>query len=45
MNKPHKPFGYKIGQALAYLIVSLSTILITTGAIAILKLLIDFILN
>lgn len=45
MNKNHKPLSYKIGKALAYLILALATILITTGSIALLKLLIGFILG
>ena len=45
MDKNHKPPSYKIGQTLAYLILILVTILITTGSIALLKLLICFILG
>ena len=45
MNKNHNPLSYKIGTPLAYLILILATILITTGSIALLKLLICFILG
>lgn len=45
MNKNHNPIGYKIGKTLAYLILILATILITTGSIALLKLLICFIIG
>lgn len=45
MNKQHDPISYKIGKTLAYLIVAIATILITTGSIALLKLLIGFILG
>ena len=44
MNKQHNPISYKIGRILAFLIIILLTILITTGSIALLKLLIGFIL-
>lgn len=44
MNKHHNPISYKIGKALAYLIIAIVTILITTGSVALLKLLIGFIL-
>ena len=45
MNKNHTPLSYKIGKTLAYLILILATILITTGSTALLKLLICFILG
>lgn len=45
MNKNHNPISYKIGKTLAYLILTLATILIATGSIALLKLLICFILG
>lgn len=45
MNKQHNPISYKIGKILAYLIISIATLLIATGSIAILKLLICFILG
>lgn len=45
MNKNHNPLSYKIGKTLAYLIFTLATILITTGSIALLKLLICFIIG
>lgn len=45
MNKNHNPLSYKIGKTLAYLILTIATILITTGSIALLKLLICFIIG
>lgn len=45
MNKQHNPISYKIGRALAYFAIALVTILITTGSVALLKLLIGFILG
>lgn len=45
MNKNHNPLSYKIGKTLAYIILTLATILITTGSIALLKLLICFIIG
>lgn len=45
MNKNHNPLSYKIGKTLAYLILTLAIILITTGSIALLKLLICFIIG
>jgi hypothetical protein len=45
MDKKHNPLSYKIGKTLAYLILILATILITTGSIALLKLLICFIIG
>lgn len=45
MNNNNDPFGYKIGRILAYLLTALATLLVTGGGIALLKLLIDFILN
>lgn len=45
MNKQHKPISYKIGRTLAYLTILLTTLLVTGGGIAILKLLVDFILS
>lgn len=44
MNKQHNPISYKIGKTLAYLVIILATILITTGSVSLLKLLIGFIL-
>lgn len=44
MDKQHNPISYKIGKILAYLIIAIATILITTGSVALLKLLIGFIL-
>lgn len=44
MNKQHDPISYKIGKTLAYLIIAVAIILLTTGSIALLKLLIGFIL-
>lgn len=43
-NKQHNPISYKVGKALAYLIIVLATVLITSGSIALLKILIGFIL-
>lgn len=45
MNKRHNPISYKIGETLAYLIIAIATILLTTGSIALLKLLVGFILT
>lgn len=45
MNKNHSPLSYKIGKALAYLVIILTVILVTTGSVALLKLLIGFILG
>ena len=45
MNKNHNPLSYKIGKTLAYLVLTIATILITTGSIALLKLLICFIIG
>lgn len=45
MNKNHNPLSYKIGKTLAYLILILAATLITTGSIALLKLLICFIIG
>lgn len=44
MNKQHNPISYKIGKTLAYLIIAIAAILLTTGSVALLKLLIGFIL-
>lgn len=44
MKKQHKPISYKVGRTLAYLIIAIAAILITTGSVALLKLLIGFIL-
>lgn len=45
MNKRHNPISYKVGRALAYLIIAIAAILITSGSAALLKLLIGFILG
>lgn len=45
MDKQHNPISYKIGKTLAYLVIAIATILTTTGGIALLKLLVDFILS
>lgn len=45
MNKQHNPISYKIGTILAYLAITLTTLLVTGGGLAILKFLIDYILN
>lgn len=44
MNKRHNPISYKIGKTLAYLIIILAAILLTTGGLALLKILIGVIL-
>lgn len=44
MNPQKHPISYKIGRTLAYLTIIIATILITTGSVALVKLLIDFIL-
>lgn len=44
MNKNHNPISYKIGKTLAYLVIAIATILITTGSIALMRLLIGFII-
>lgn len=44
-NKPDKTMpGYKIGRILGVLLITLTVLLITTGTIALLKLLITYIL-
>ncbi len=45
MNNNKDPFGYRVGRILAYLLTALTTLLVTGGGIALLKLIIDFILN
>ena len=45
MNDNNNPFGYWLGRILAYVLTVLTTLLVTGGGIALLKLLIDFILN
>lgn len=45
MNNNKDPFGYWVGRILAYLLTTLAALLVTGGGIALLKLLIDFILN
>lgn len=44
MDKQHNPISYKIGKTLAYLIIAIAAILLTTGSAALMKLLIGFIL-
>ena len=44
MKKQHNPISYKVGRILAYLTITIATILIMTGSVALLKLLIGFIL-
>lgn len=44
MNPKKHPISYKIGIALAYLIIAIATVLALTGSVAILKLLIGYIL-
>lgn len=43
MNKQHNPISYKVGKTLAYLLIAITTVLLMTGSIALLKLLIGFI--
>lgn len=45
MNKQHNPISYKIGTFLAYLAITLATLLATGGGLALLKLLIDYIIS
>lgn len=45
MNKRHNPISYKIGKTLAYLAITLTTLLVTGGGIALLKLLVDYIIS
>lgn len=45
MDKQHNPISYKIGKTLAYLIIAIAAILLTTGGIALMKLLVVFILS
>lgn len=45
MNDNNNPVGYWLGRILAYLTIILTTLLVTGGGIALMKLLIDYILN
>lgn len=45
MKDNNNPVGYWLGRILAYLAITLTTLLVTGGGIAALKLLIDYILN
>lgn len=45
MNPKKHPISYKVGTIIAYIFITTVTVLGVTGAIAIMKLLIDFILN
>lgn len=45
MKNNDNPVEYWVGRILAYLTITLTTLLITGGGLALLKLLIDFILN
>lgn len=45
MNDNNNPFGYWIGRIIAYLCITLATLLVTGGGIALLKMLIDYILS
>lgn len=45
MNDNHNPFGYWLGRALAYLLITLATLLTTGGSLAIIKLLIAYIIS
>lgn len=44
MNRQHTPISYKVGKTLAYLLITIATIILITGSVALLKLLIGFIL-
>lgn len=44
MNNQKHPISYKIGTILAYLILTIASILLITGSVALMKLLIGFIL-
>lgn len=44
MTNRNNRLEYRLGRILAYLIIAIATILITTGSVALLKLLIGFIL-
>lgn len=43
MNKQHTPISCKVGETLAYLLITIATILLIIGSVALLKLLIGFI--
>lgn len=45
MNPKKHPVSYKIGTIAAYILITAVTVLGVTGTIAIMKFLIDFILN
>lgn len=45
MKNNNNPVGYWVGRILAYLLVTLTTLLLTAGGLALLKLLLGFILN
>lgn len=45
MNHQKRPLSYRLGTFCAYVLVAIATSIGVTGTIAILKLLIDFILN
>lgn len=45
MNDNHNPFGYWLGRALAYLLITLVTLLVTGGGIALVKMLACYILG
>lgn len=44
-NNNDNPVGYWIGRILAYLITAVTTLLLTGGSLAILKLLFEFLLS
>lgn len=45
MNPKKHPISYKLGTIAAYLLITAGTVLVITGAIALMKLLIIFILS
>lgn len=45
MNNNHDPFGYWIGRILAYLTITLTTLLVAGGGIALIKMLACYILS
>ena len=45
MNDKHNPFGYWAGRILAYLVITLGTLLVTGGGLALLKLLLTYIIS
>lgn len=45
MHDNHDPFGYWIGRILAYLIITLATLLVAGGGFALIKMLACYILS